>query len=105
MLQLNCVPHSIVSIAASTLGISTDKVYEAYGEFFIIKSVQGQGYKKLLLCVGSNFVEFLRNLNAFHLHLFLGFEDKHSVTSANGTRLQMIPPAFRCEEVHLSNAG
>ncbi len=97
---LSRLHRSIVSIAASSIGISKEDLYVDYGEYFITKSVQGQSYAKLLLCVGSNYVEFLRNLNAFHLHLLLGFEDKHSKSSANGTRLKMIPPAFRCEAVY-----
>ena len=89
---------SIVGIAANILGITIHQVYEAYGEYFITKSVQGQGYAKLLLCVGSSFVEFLRNLNAFHLHLLLGFEDRTALQS-NASSMKMIPPAFRCQEV------
>ena len=76
-----------------------NQAFEAYGEYFISKSVQGRGYKKLLLCVGSNFVEFLRNLNAFHLHLSLGFESREMQTSGSSSGLKMIPPAFRCDEV------
>ncbi len=97
---LNLVHRSIVSIAATSLGIPKEEVYESYGEYFITKSVQGRSYSKLLLCVGSNFAEFLRNLNALHLHLLLGFENKHSKSSTNGTELKMVPPAFRCEGVH-----
>jgi hypothetical protein len=45
-----------------------------------------QGYTKLLSVLGSNIAEFLQNLNNLHLHLSYCWPD-------------MIPPAFRCEQV------
>ena len=67
------------------LGVTVPQALEAYGEFFV-KYVAKQGYTKLLHCLGSNFIEFLRNLNNLHLHLSMSFE-------------AMIPPAFRCDKV------
>jgi hypothetical protein len=45
-----------------------------------------QGYTKLLSVLGSNVAEFLQNLNNLHLHLSYCWPD-------------MVPPAFRCEQV------
>lgn len=48
-----------------------------------------QGYTKLLSVLGSNVAEFLQNLNNLHLHLSYCWPD-------------MVPPAFRCEQVGMA---
>jgi guanylate cyclase soluble subunit beta len=76
---------SIVITAAEILGVTASEALEAFGDYFV-KYVAKQGYSKLLHCLGSNFIEFLRNLNNLHLHLSMSFE-------------AMVPPSFRCEQV------
>lgn len=47
-----------------------------------------QGYTKVLQALGSNIVEFLRNLNNLHLHLSSG-------------QPAMVAPAFRVSHVRV----
>ncbi len=79
---------SILITAAEILGVTVHQALEDLGDYFVTYAAK-QGYSKLLHSLGSNFIEFLHNLNNLHLHLSMSFE-------------AMIPPAFRCEQVQTS---
>ncbi|PNW71807.1 hypothetical protein CHLRE_16g688901v5 [Chlamydomonas reinhardtii] len=78
--------YKILGAVAELKGEALGDVMEAAGLHFNTVYIVKRGYDRLLRCMGGNLVEFLQNLNVYHLHLSVTFKE-------------MNPPAFNVSEV------
>ncbi|KAG2433108.1 hypothetical protein HYH02_012811 [Chlamydomonas schloesseri] len=78
--------YKILGAVAEMKGEAPGDVLEAAGLHFNTVYVVKRGYDRLLRCMGGNLVEFLQNLNVYHLHLSVTFKE-------------MNPPFFNVSEV------
>jgi guanylate cyclase soluble subunit beta len=66
--------YGLVVAAAGALGVSAAVVLEAFGAFFASTWLRAAGFGLLMDCLGSNFHDFVRNLNFLHQHLAVSYE-------------------------------
>lgn len=59
---------SLIAAASKVLGVDAETVLEIFGQYFM-EYVRDEGYLKLLEVLGSNFREWLTNVNDLHNHL------------------------------------
>ncbi|KAG2492149.1 hypothetical protein HYH03_009640 [Edaphochlamys debaryana] len=71
------ITYRVLGALSRHVGESLESVMEAAGMYTSLYHY-GQSHDWLLRCMGSNIVEFLQNLNFFHLHLSLTFKDMRS---------------------------
>ncbi|KAG2492150.1 hypothetical protein HYH03_009641 [Edaphochlamys debaryana] len=64
----------LLGALAEELGADLESILEEAGYHFCTSFIQAMGYDSLLRCMGGDIVEFLQNLNFFHLHLSLTFK-------------------------------
>lgn len=79
------VTYGLVSAASEVLGLSPDKILEAFGEYWTVYTAR-EGYGEMLELSGDNFVEFVRNLDNLHVRVGLSFP-------------KLSPPSFHCTDV------
>lgn len=80
------ITYGLVGAASEVLGLSQEKVMEAFGEYWILETTK-RGYSDLMASGGSTLKEFLLNLPNFH------------------ARLSMIFPHLAPPEFAVSNVG
>ncbi|GLI66216.1 hypothetical protein VaNZ11_009891, partial [Volvox africanus] len=80
------VTYKALGTLANLRGRDLQDVLDDFGYYFCMTYVPKMGYERLLRCMGGSLIEFLQNLNVYHLHLSMSFKD-------------MTPPAFNVEEV------
>jgi len=79
------VTYNLVGAASEVLGLPTDKILEAFGEYWILYTAK-EGYGELLDMCGSTFVEFLQNMNNLHGRIQLSFP-------------KLKPPVLECSNI------
>ena len=75
----------LVVAASSILGLSTEEVLEAFGQYFH-EFTRTAGYENLLNCLGSNLRLWMSNMNSLHNHLQSSLPDG------------FVAPVFWCED-------
>lgn len=76
--------HRLVVAASQELEMPADQILKAFGEYWVKYTAQ-EGYGELMSVAGSDFREFMENL-----------DDLHSRVGVNFPKL--VPPSFECEE-------
>ena len=79
------ITYRLVDAASEVLDLPSDKLYEAFGDYWITYTAQ-EGYGEMLKLAGESFVEFLQNIDNLHTRVGLSF-----------TQLQ--PPRFDCSQI------
>lgn len=79
------VTYNLVGAAGEVLGLSPDKILEAFGEYWITYTAR-EGYGEMLNLAGGSFVEFVQNLDNLHARVGLSFP-------------KLKPPSFRCTDI------
>ena len=64
------VTYQIAAVAAQKMNFTLDQALEAFGEHWILFTVD-EGYGDLISICGSSFVEFLNNINSLHARIRL----------------------------------
>ncbi len=64
------ITYDLVGAASSVLGLTSDQILEAFGEWWILKTGR-EGYGELLDATGKNVGEFLQNLPNFHARIVM----------------------------------
>lgn len=77
--------YRLVSAASDVLGVPTDALLEAFGEYWTVYTAQ-RGYGEMFKAGGHSFKEFMLNLHALHSKVALGFP-------------HLEPPSFWCTDV------
>jgi Haem-NO-binding len=70
MLYPDSVTYQIAEVAAQKMNLTLDQALEAFGEYWILYTVD-EGYGDLINICGSSFVEFLSNINSLHSRIRL----------------------------------
>jgi hypothetical protein len=78
------VTHRLVRAACEVLGLSSDEILKAFGEYWVTCTAQ-EGYGELLDSAGDSLPEFVENLDNLHARVGLSFP-------------KLQPPSFDCEE-------
>ena len=86
---LDDVTHRLVRAASEVLGLSSNAILQAFGEYWILYTAE-EGYGELLKASGHNLPDFLENLDTLHARVGLSFP-------------KLQPPSFQCS--HQSQEG
>ena len=79
------VTYDLVGAASEELGVPPTKILEAFGAYWT-KYTAVKGYGPLLDSAGTNFPEFLQNLDLMHTRVGTMFPD-------------FVPPSFECRDI------
>jgi hypothetical protein len=79
------VTYALVGAASEELNLPAEKILEAFGIHWVVKTAQ-KGYGDLLASGGGNFKEFMVNLPNFHARLSMIFP-------------HLQPPEFACSDI------
>lgn len=79
------ITHRLVKAASVVLGMSPQKIMQAFGEYWVQYTAQ-EGYGEMMEMSGSTLPEFLQNLDNLHARVGLSFP-------------QLQPPSFDCTEM------
>ena len=79
------ITYDLVGAASEVLGLSPDKILEAFGEYWTIYTAR-EGYGEMFNLAGDNFVEFVQNLDNLHARVLLSFP-------------KLKPPSFCCSDI------
>ncbi|MCP9837029.1 heme NO-binding domain-containing protein [Cyanobium sp. N.Huapi 1H5] len=77
------VTHRLVAAATEELGLSSEQIMQAFGEYWITYTAT-EGYEQLLESTGETLPEFLDHLDNLYARAALAFPE-------------LQPPSFRCE--------
>lgn len=77
------VTHRLVAAATEELGLTSDQIMQAFGEYWITYTAT-EGYEQLLESTGETLPEFLDHLDHLHARAAVAFPE-------------LQPPSFRCE--------
>ena len=77
--------YRLVGAASEVLNTPAEQVLELFGEYWTVYSAEA-GFGQMLEFAGSNFVDFLRNLDNMHTRIALTFP-------------KLAPPSFRISDV------
>ena len=78
------VTHRLVRAAGEILGLSTETILQAFGEYWILYTAE-EGYGELLQASGQNLPIFVQNLDNLHARVGLSFP-------------KLQPPSFQCSD-------
>jgi hypothetical protein len=79
------ITYDLVSVANKVLGISSEQILEAFGEYWVLYTAQ-KGYGDMLTMAGHDLPTFLQNLDSLH-----------SIVGSMMPHLQ--PPSFKCTNI------
>jgi hypothetical protein len=77
--------HKLVKAASVVLGLSSSKIMETFGEFWVEYTAQ-EGYGEMLDMSGDTLPDFLENLDNLHARVGISFP-------------KLTPPSFECSEM------
>ncbi|WP_224249653.1 heme NO-binding domain-containing protein [Hyalangium gracile] len=81
----DAITYRLVGAASQVLGLPPERILEAFGEHWVLKTAR-DGYGELLTAGGSSLSEFLQNLPSLHARINLMFP-------------HLTPPSFSCTNV------
>lgn len=77
--------HKLVKAASVVLGLSSEEIMQAFGEFWVQYTAQ-EGYGEMMDMSGDTLPEFLENLDNLHARVGISFP-------------KLTPPSFECSDM------
>jgi len=79
------ITHRLVIAASEVLGLSTEEILHAFGEYWVLYTAK-EGYGEMLEMGGKDLPEFLQNLDTLHARVGVNFP-------------KLRPPSFQCSHL------